>query len=144
MADRAMEDGAGKLAAADARPAVARVSGGSATLALQFVRSIPAYAIVKAAGGRPDVATSALSMLKLGDVDEPELPTRDWVRVMPTLSGICGSDLAAIGRHASLYLDPLTSDPFLPGPEVVGTLEDGSRVVIEPALGCKVRGIEPP
>ena len=99
---------------------------------------------MKAAGGRPDVATSALSMLKLGDVDEPELPTPEWVRVLPTLSGICGSDLAAIGGHASLYLDPLTSYPFVPGHEVVGTLEDGTRVVIEPALGCKVRGIEPP
>jgi threonine dehydrogenase-like Zn-dependent dehydrogenase len=138
-----MEDGAGKLAAANARPAVARVSGGSATLALQFVRSIPAFAIVKAAGGRPDVATSALSMLKLGDVAEPELPTHEWVRVMPTLSGVCGSDLAAISGHASLYLDPLTSYPFVPGHEVVGTLEDGTRVVVEPALGCKVRGVEP-
>jgi threonine dehydrogenase-like Zn-dependent dehydrogenase len=113
-------------------------------LALQYVRSIPSYAIVKAAGGRPDVATSALSMLKLGDVDEPVLPTPAWVRVLPTLSGICGSDLAAIGGHASLYLDPLTSYPFVPGHEVVGTLEDGTRVVIEPALGCKVRGVEPP
>jgi threonine dehydrogenase-like Zn-dependent dehydrogenase len=112
-------------------------------LAIQFNRSIPAFAIVKASGGRPDVATSALSMLRLGDVAEPELPTRDWVRVLPTLSGICGSDLAAIGGHASLYLDPLTSYPFVPGHEVTGTLEDGTRVVIEPALGCKVRGIEP-
>ena len=66
------------------------------------------------------------------------------MRVLPTLSGICGSDLAAIGGHASLYLDPLTSYPFVPGHEVVGTLEDGTRVVVEPALGCKVRGIEPP
>ena len=139
-----MEDGTGKLAAADAGPALKGIPGGSETLALQYVRSIPAYAIVKASGGRPDVATSALSMLKLGDVDEPELPTPEWVRVMPALSGICGSDLAAIGGHASLYLDPLTSYPFVPGHEVVGTLEDGSRVVIEPALGCKVRGIEPP
>ena len=98
---------------------------------------------MKVAGGRPDVATSALSMLHLGDVPEPELPARDWVRVLPTLSGICGSDLAAIGGHASLYLDPLTSYPFVPGHEVVGTLEDGSRVVIEPALGCLVRGIDP-
>jgi threonine dehydrogenase-like Zn-dependent dehydrogenase len=113
-------------------------------LALTFQRSIPSFAIVKASGGRADVATSALSMLHLGDVPEPELPARDWVRVMPTLSGICGSDLAAIGGHASLYLDPLTSYPFVPGHEVVGTLDDGSRVVIEPALGCKVRGIEPP
>ena len=99
---------------------------------------------MRASGGRPDVATSALSMLHLGDVAEPELPARDWVRVMPTLSGICGSDLAAIGGHASLYLDPLTSYPFVPGHEVAGTLEDGTRVVIEPALGCAVRGIEPP
>jgi threonine dehydrogenase-like Zn-dependent dehydrogenase len=99
---------------------------------------------VRAAGGRPDVATSALSMLHLGDVAEPELPAANWVRVMPTLSGICGSDLAAIGGHASLYLDPLTSYPFVPGHEVVGTLDDGSRVVIEPALGCLVRGIDPP
>jgi threonine dehydrogenase-like Zn-dependent dehydrogenase len=113
-------------------------------LALTFERSIARFAIVKVSGGRPDVATSALSMLRLGDVPEPELPARDWVRVMPTLSGICGSDLAAIGGHVSLYLDPLTSYPFVPGHEVVGTLDDGSRVVIEPALGCAVRGIEPP
>ena len=98
-------------------------------LALTFQRSIPSFAIVKASGGRPDVATSALSMLHLGDVAEPELPASNWVRVMPTLSGICGSDLAAIGGHASLYLDPLTSYPFVPGHEVVGTLDDGSRVV---------------
>jgi threonine dehydrogenase-like Zn-dependent dehydrogenase len=108
------------------------------------VRSIPAFAVVKASGGRADVATSALSMLKLGDVPEPELPARDWVRVMPNVSGICGSDLAAIGGHVSLYLDPLTSYPFVPGHEVVGVLDDGSRVVVEPALGCAVRGIDPP
>jgi threonine dehydrogenase-like Zn-dependent dehydrogenase len=105
---------------------------------------LPAFAVVRASGGRPDVATSALSMLKLGDVAEPELPAANWLRVMPTLSGICGSDLAAIGGHVSLYLDPLTSYPFVPGHEVAGTLDDGTRVVIEPALGCVVRGIDPP
>src|SRR5258708_13328508 len=109
-----MEDGAGKLAAADARPAVARVRGGSETLALQYVRSIPSYAIVRASGGRPDVATSALSMLHLGDVAEPGLPARDWVRVMPTLSGICGSDLAAIGGPPPPYSPPPAPHPFLP------------------------------
>jgi len=99
---------------------------------------------VRASGGNPQVATSALSMLHLGDVPEPELPASNWVRVQPALSGICGSDLSAIGGHASLYLDPLTSYPFIPGHEVVGKLEDGGRVVIEPALGCVVRGIDPP
>jgi len=83
-------------------------------------------------------------MLRLGDVPEPELPARDWIRVRPSLSGICGSDLAAIGGHVSLYLDPLTSYPFVPGHEVVGQVDDGTRVVIEPALGCKVRGVDPP
>ena len=83
-------------------------------------------------------------MLKLGDVPEPALPASNWVRVMPSLSGICGSDLAAISGHISLYLDPLTSYPFVPGHEVVGVLDDGSRVVVEPALGCVVRGIDPP
>jgi threonine dehydrogenase-like Zn-dependent dehydrogenase len=112
-------------------------------LAITYVRSIPAFALVKASGGRADVATSALSMLKFGDFAEPVLPARDWVRVRPNLSGICGSDLAAITGHASLYLDPLTSYPFIPGHEVVGALDDGTRVVLEPALGCKVRGIEP-
>jgi threonine dehydrogenase-like Zn-dependent dehydrogenase len=112
-------------------------------LALTYRRSIPSFAIVKASGGNPEVATSALSMLHLGDVPEPMLPARDWVRVQPTLSGICGSDLSAISGHASLYLDPLTSYPFVPGHEVVGTLDDGARVVIEPALGCKVRGVDP-
>ncbi len=112
-------------------------------LALTYHRSVPAFALVRASGGNPEVATSALSMLHLGDVPEPELPAAGWMRVLPSLSGICGSDLAAIGGHASLYLDPLTSYPFVPGHEVVGVLEDGSRVVIEPALGCVVRGIEP-
>ncbi len=100
--------------------------------------------MVKAAGGRPDVATSALSLLKLGAVAEPVLPAGGWVRVRPNLSGICGSDLAAIGGHVSLYLDPLTSYPFVPGHEVVGELDDGTRVVVEPALGCAVRGVSPP
>ena len=90
------------------------------------------------------MATSALSMLKLGDVPEPQLPAPGWMRVRPSLSGICGSDLAAISGHVSLYLDPLTSYPFVPGHEVVGVLDDGSRVVIEPALGCVVRGVDPP
>ena len=113
-------------------------------LALQYHRSIPAYALVRATGGNPSVATSDLSMLDLGDVPEPRPPGSGWMRVRPSLSGICGSDTAAITGHASLYLDPLTSYPFVPGHEVVGRLDDGTRVVVEPALGCRVRGLTPP
>jgi threonine dehydrogenase-like Zn-dependent dehydrogenase len=139
-----MGDGAGQPAIAGAGSPFGRVQGGSPALALQYIRSIPAYALVKASGGRADVATSSFSMLQLGDVPELELPAPDWVRVRPNLAGICGSDLSAITGHASLYLEPLTSYPFVPGHEVVGVLDDGSRVVVEPALGCAVRGIDPP
>jgi threonine dehydrogenase-like Zn-dependent dehydrogenase len=82
-------------------------------------------------------------MLHLGELAEPQLPGPGWVRVLPNVSGICGSDTSAITGHASLYLDPLTSYPFVPGHEVVGELEDRTRVVVEPALGCRVRGVEP-
>jgi threonine dehydrogenase-like Zn-dependent dehydrogenase len=112
-------------------------------LALQYVRSVPAYALVRASGGRPSVATSDFSMLHLADAREPDLPGSEWLRVRPNLSGICGSDTSAITGHASLYLDPLTSYPFVPGHEVVGELDDGTRVVVEPALGCRVRGLRP-
>ena len=112
-------------------------------LAIQYVRSVPSYALVRAAGGDARVATSDLAMLHLGDVDEPELPGPSWRRVRPSLSGICGSDTSAITGHASLYLDSLTSYPFVPGHEVVGALDDGTRVVVEPALGCRVRGVTP-
>lgn len=116
---------------------------GRLMLAVQYHRSIPAYALVRATGGNSSIATSDLSMLHLADVPEPRPIGPGWVRVRPTLSGICGSDTSAITGHASLYLDPLTSYPFVPGHEVVGELDDGTRVVVEPALGCRVRGVTP-
>jgi len=111
-------------------------------LALTFDRSLPRFAAVRAAGGRASVATGPLSLLSFGDVPEPALPAADWVRVAPLVAGICGSDLAAVSGHASFYLDSLTSYPFVPGHEVVGDMA-GSRVVVEPALGCVVRGVAP-
>ncbi len=113
-------------------------------LALTFERNIPAYALVKAAGGRPAVATSPLALIHLEDIEPPQLPGADWHHVYPHVSGICGSDIAAITGHASFYMDPLTSFPFVPGHELSGRLEDGTRVVVQPVLGCAVRGIEPP
>src|SRR5260370_4255939 len=108
-------------------------------LALTYHRSVRAFALVRASGGNPEVATSALSMLHLGDVPEPELPAAGWMRVMPSLSGICGSDLAAIGGHASLHPHPLTSYPFVPGHEVGGVPAGGSRGGNGPPPGSRVR-----
>jgi len=95
--------------------------------------------------------TSRFSPLQLEVVPEPELPTPEWVRVRPLLSGICGSDLGTLSSENSPYFSPITSPPFVMGHEVVGEIvEDnsgfhaGERVVLEPALGCTVRGIDPP
>ncbi|MDH4143592.1 MAG: zinc-binding dehydrogenase [Acidimicrobiia bacterium] len=82
--------------------------------------------------------------LSLSDIAAPELPGAGWHRVTPLLSGICGSDLATIEGTSSRYFEPLVSFPFVPGHEVVGRLEDGTRVVIEPVLGPAARGFEPP
>lgn len=95
--------------------------------------------------------TSRFSPLQLEDAPEPKLPTPEWVRVKPLLSGICGSDLGTLSSENSPYFSPITSPPFVMGHEVVGeVVEDnsgfraGERVVLEPALGCAARGIDPP
>jgi len=124
-------------------------------LALQCVKSIPAWLLLKALGHRlPSLATSPYALLRLRDVAPPRLPNARWARVRPVLSGVCGSDLASIAAEGSPFFAPLTSFPFTFGHEVVGIVEEvgsemrsvkvGDRVVVEPALHCGVRGIDPP
>ena len=88
-------------------------------------------------------AGAGIGPLRLADIDPPEIPDDGWVRVNPTLTGICGSDLSTIDGHSSGYFDDLVSFPFVPGHEVVGVTEDGKRVVLEPVLGPESRGEEP-
>jgi len=122
--------------------------------ALQYRKSIARYALLKALGPRfRRLYTSGVSPLALRDVPEPKLPTERWVRITPRLSGICGSDLATVCARGSPYLAPVTSMPFVMGHELVGHLAEvggavtgldvGDRVVLHPALGCQVRGIDP-
>ncbi len=94
--------------------------------------------------------TSRFSPLQLEEVPEPELPTPGWVRIKPLLSGICGSDLGTLSSENSPYFSPITSPPFVLGHEIVGVMSGdgggfaaGERVVVEPALGCAVRGLDP-
>ena len=98
-----------------------------------------------------NLETGRLSPLQLEDIPDPELPTGEWVRVRPLLSGICGSDLGTLSSDNSPYFSPITSPPFVMGHEIFGVVAEensgfgaGERVVIEPALGCPARGIEPP
>ncbi|MEL6892533.1 MAG: medium chain dehydrogenase/reductase family protein, partial [Actinomycetota bacterium] len=83
--------------------------------------------------------------LEYRTIDEPERPGGDgWQQVRTRLSGICGSDLSLVDGHASTYFDDWVSFPFVPGHEVVGELEGGDRVILEPVLGHAARGLTPP
>lgn len=121
-------------------------------LALQYRKSVLRYLLMRAAAARvKGLETGRLSPLGLVNVPEPELPTPDWVRVRPLLSGICGSDLGTLSAESSPYFSPLTSPPFVMGHEIVGEVVSGNggfrageRVVVEPALNCTVRGVHPP
>lgn len=112
--------------------------------ALEFRRNIPRYAAAKLAGSFTPGRGSGVGPMRLVDADLPELPNQDWEIVKPRLSGICGSDLATIDGKSARYFEPLVSFPFTPGHEVVGDLQDGTRVVLEPVLGCISRNINPP
>ena len=110
--------------------------------ALEVYRSLPRYVAARAVGPRlPGLLAGPLAPLRLVHRDAPRLPSGGWVRVRPRLSGICGSDLATLSGHTSLYFTPLVSMPFVPGHEIVGETRDeapgvpaGSRVVIDPPL----------
>ena len=120
-------------------------------LALELYRSIPRYVAAKTVGGRvPGLLGGPIAPLRLVNREEPPVPGEGWARVRPRLSGICGSDLATLSGQASFYFSSLVSMPFVPGHEVVGELFDdldglpaGTRVVLEPVLGCAARGVEP-
>ena len=124
--------------------------------ALLFERSLPRFAASRIASTLGSGRGAKVAPLRLVDAEAPDLPGEGWHRVSPILSGICGSDLATLDGRSSRYFEPLVSFPFVPGHEVIGTLEAsataadgasldaGHRVVIQPVLGCAARGIEPP
>ncbi len=116
--------------------------------ALRFSRSLPRFAAARVADTLSAGGGARLGPLALVDVPDPTPPAdgnpQRWHRVRPALAGICGSDLATVGGRSSRWFEPIVSFPFVPGHEVVGALDDGSRVVLEPVLGCAARGIEPP
>jgi threonine dehydrogenase-like Zn-dependent dehydrogenase len=111
--------------------------------ALVFERDVPRLAAARVAGALRPGRGARYGPLALDDVDPPELPGAEWVRLRPRLSGICGSDLATVDGTASRYFEPIVSFPFTPGHEVVADDEAGRRVVLEPVLGCVARAIDP-
>jgi len=136
--------------------------------ALLFERNLPRFAAARVASAFASGRGAGVGPLRLVDTEPPPLPGPDWRRVTPLLSGICGSDLATLDGRSSRYFEDLVSFPFVPGHEVVGMLDasggaledvaatrgvtksdgmllaEGTRVVLEPVLGCRARGISPP
>ncbi len=124
-------------------------------LTLEYHRSPTRYLATRSATGTKLGARAAgmlaanVAPLRLLNRPEPRPPGPLWTRVRPLLSGICGSDLGLLTGRNSPYLSELVSMPFTPGHEVVGeTLDDlpelprGSRVVLDPVLGCAPRSVE--
>jgi threonine dehydrogenase-like Zn-dependent dehydrogenase len=111
---------------------------------LQVSRSVPRLGLARIASAISSATATRLGPLDYVAVDEPALPGPDWRRVRTRLTGICGSDLSLVEGHASLYFDDVVSFPFIPGHEIVGELDDGTRVVIEPVLGHEARGFAAP
>jgi threonine dehydrogenase-like Zn-dependent dehydrogenase len=105
-----------------------------------------------AASRRPAMALGRLGCVALDDVEPAALPGPAWVRVQPTLSGICGSDLSAVTAHDSFTLEPFGAYPFTFGHENVGKVVEvgaeggawkvGDRVIVNPMLSCTQRGLE--
>jgi threonine dehydrogenase-like Zn-dependent dehydrogenase len=81
------------------------------------------------------------------------LPGADWVRLKPTLAGVCGTDIALLTGRTSAILSPFASFPAVLGHEVVGVVAEvgdavdgfapGERVVLDPVLACVTRGLPP-
>lgn len=119
--------------------------------AIQFIESVPRYLISKIIGPfyRP-IFWSPLSNLQHREVPEPPLPNENWAKIKVRYGGICGSDMSTILLHSSPALSAFVSFPLTMGHENVGAIaelgsqvkgfREGERVVVDPTLGCQVRG----
>lgn len=113
--------------------------------------SIPKYVAAKAFGKHfPSFYYGKQSALSLREVAEPTLPDGNWMKIKPIYAGLCGSDMGAIFYKTSTALTPFNSFPSVLGHEVVGLVTEvgkyvenfkvGQRIVIDPYIGCEVRG----
>ncbi|HEX6791028.1 MAG TPA: zinc-binding dehydrogenase [Candidatus Krumholzibacteria bacterium] len=123
--------------------------------AVVFDGAIPKYLATRAIGA---VSKSALmgpgQCMQLKEVPPPLLPNNRWVRIATRMGGICGSDVSLVTLSMSPSTSPFSSFPFVVGHENVGTVIEigaavtrvavGDRVVANPLLACRERGIDPP
>ncbi|MCU0587241.1 MAG: zinc-binding dehydrogenase [Syntrophobacteraceae bacterium] len=119
--------------------------------ALVYRKSIPLYLLNRWMSLlNPRAFHPALSPLRLQEV--PFAPRKGWVVLRNRLCGICGSDLGLLRGTESVLLEPYASFPAIIGHEMVSEVVEapvdsgfhpGDRVVVEPLLPCRARGVPP-
>ena len=119
--------------------------------ALVYRKSVPLYLLNRCISFlRPRNFYPGLSPLRLREV--PFSPRKGWVVLRNRLCGICGSDLGLLRGTESVLLEPYASFPAIIGHELVSEVieaprdsgfQPGERVVVEPLLPCRARGLPP-
>jgi L-iditol 2-dehydrogenase len=114
-------------------------------LRLRFGATAVNHRTLRLLGSRlPRLTRGWMPWLSLDRYDPPPLRGPDWIRLRPLLSGVCGTDISLLTGHASAVLSPFASFPAVLGHEVVAVVEEtGQRVVLDPVISCRVRGLEP-
>jgi len=109
---------------ARSRAPVQGARGSTGMKSLEIERSLPRFAAARLAAVLGSGRGAGIGPLRLVEGATPELPGADWSLVHPRLSGICGSDLSTIDGRTSRYFEALVSFPFVPGHEVVATMDE--------------------
>lgn len=120
--------------------------------AIRLHPTIPRYLTGRLGRLNRRIYWSGLAAVRFEDVPEPALPGDEWVRVVTSLAGICGTDWDLVRVKPLWYLEPFASFPCTLGHEIVGIVsetgpavrgwEPGERVVVEPLLWCRPRGFD--
>ena len=119
--------------------------------AIQCIGSIRRYLISQMIGPfYLPIFWSALSNVRYREVPEPLLPNENWAKIKVRYGGICSAEMNTILPRVSPALSAFLSFPCTFGHENVGAIaqlgsqvkgfREGERVVVEPTLGCQVRG----
>ncbi|MDK2933812.1 MAG: L-iditol 2-dehydrogenase [Clostridiales bacterium] len=122
--------------------------------AVVFNASVPKYLTTIVLGAiHKNFYHSPLSCISLKEIDVPDLPNENWLKIKTLYGGICGSDLNMILLHDSPSTSPFVSFPFVIGHENLGIVVEkgknvkgfqiGDRVVADPLLSCDARETTP-
>ncbi len=100
-----------------------------------------------------NIETPAGINLELVQTAEPANPAPHWIKVRSVYSAISDFDEALFIRNDWLALSGFLSFPFVPGCENIGIITEvgqqvqgvelGERVVVNPVIACRARGITP-